>query len=229
MHAYHMDPYWGPLVFAYIFRVRVVVVTRNTIPIEEEQNATEQNATDANATEKMPTAPSTTKATSADGNSKDDKGSTKKTQPKKNTTNANATEKMPTAPSTTKATSADGNSTNDKATNETVIEGKKKKKKTYEYVHTTKIFDFVDGFENDIDNYVPVKSYEKLFRLSDAAFYSKPTIELLYITGFTKKNIPDDNHFLFLRRALCVKVPPKLPISDVSLRDFIIQQSLSNS
>jgi hypothetical protein len=177
--------YWGPLVFAYVFRVRVVVVTRKTVPIV----------------------------------------------PKENATDGNATEKIPRDPSATDPISVDGNSTDDKGTNEIVTEEKGKtkgnKKPTFEYHHSTKIFDFVDGFENNIDDFVPVKSYEKLFRLSDAAFYSKPTIKMLYVTGFTKKNIPDGNHFLFLRRALCVKVPPKLPISNVSLRDFIItQQSL---
>ena len=61
--------------------------------------------------------------------------------------------------------------------------------------------------------------------MSDASFNKKPTIELLFITGFKSLDGgPDDNHSLFLRRILCVKVHPSLPISEVALHNFIIAQ-----
>jgi hypothetical protein len=139
-----MHPYWAPLVFSYLFGVRVVVITRTTKPKE--------NAT---------------------------------------------------------------------------------KPSHLMYVHTTKIFDFNnDEYQQNKDTYIPVTSYEKCVRLSDASFNSKPTIELLYLTGYkfshvdkSKKvvRVKDDNHFLFLRRVLCVRIPPNLPLSDESLRKTLIK------
>ena len=94
-----------------------------------------------------------------------------------------------------------------------------------EYTHSTKIFEFDDDFEANKDKYNPVKEYPNCYRVSDVSFIKKPTIELLFTTGFKSLDgEPDDNHFLFLRRVLCVKVHPSLPISEVALRNFIIAQ-----
>jgi hypothetical protein len=93
------------------------------------------------------------------------------------------------------------------------------------YNHSTMIFDFDDEFEADKDKYIPVKEYPNCYRVSDVSFHTKPTVELLYITGFKSLGGgADDNHFLFLRRVLCVKVHPSLPISETALRNFIIAQ-----
>ena len=145
MHRYHMHPYWAPLVFSYLYGVRVVVITRTTKPKE--------NAT---------------------------------------------------------------------------------KPTHLIYDHTTKIYDFnTDEFQKNQDTYVPVTSYEKCVRISDASFNSKPTIELLYLTGYKFSHIDkkkqvirvkDDNHFLFLRRVLCVRIPPHLPLPEDSLRKAIIEE-----
>ena len=151
MHQYHMHPYWTPLVFSFLYNVRVVVITRTTKPKE--------NAT---------------------------------------------------------------------------------KPSHFEYTHTTKIFDFdTDEFEMNKATYVPVTSSEKCVRISDTAFSSKPTIEILYITGFkfshidekTRKAIQkkDDQHFLFLRRVLCVRIPPNLPLPNVSLRTAISEDESPQS
>lgn len=136
MHHYHMNPYWAAIVIAYVFEVRVVIVTRTSSPKE--------NAT-----------------------SKDD----------------------------------------------------------VEYSHGTKIFEFDNDFRTFIDTYVPVTEHDKsCYRISDASFHAKPTIELLFITGHKSLGGgSDDNHFLFLRRVLCVRVPSALPVSATPLLSLILE------
>jgi hypothetical protein len=94
-----------------------------------------------------------------------------------------------------------------------------------DHSHGTKIFEFDNDFRSSIDTYVPVTEHGKLFRISDASFRAKPTIELLYITGFKSLDAgPDDNHFLFLRRVLCVKVPSDIPVSKTPLLTYIHEE-----
>jgi hypothetical protein len=136
MHHYHMNPYWSALVIAYVFGVRVIVITRISSPKKDAEN---ENDVD--------------------------------------------------------------------------------------HSHGTKIFEFDNDFRSSIDTYVPVTEHGKLFRISDASFRAKPTIELLYITGFKSLDAgPDDNHFLFLRRVLCVKVPSDIPVSKTPLLTYIHEE-----
>jgi hypothetical protein len=107
-----------------------------------------------------------------------------------------------------------------------------RKPEDFVYTYTTKVFDFSKkDYEENKNTYVPITSYEKCVRLSDLSFLTKPTIELLYLTGWKFSHIdpkkgkavhqPDDNHFLFLRRVLCLKIPPNLPLPGQTLRKLI--------
>jgi len=220
MHTYHMHPYWGPLVFAYVFRVRVVVITRKTVPIEKKKDGTEKstkenNSDGGNINE--------SKDNNVEATNTNDASTRGKSAHAKTIGKNTADDDDPNATAIHQTTTGQGTTTEE----ETIPENP-----TVTYAHSTKIFDFVDGFERNIDTYVAVTSFEKLYRLSDHACYSKPTIEILYVTGFKEKNVPDDQHFLFLRRVLCKKVPYNLPISEITLRNFIItpqQQSPLNS
>jgi hypothetical protein len=269
LQLYHMNPYWAPLVFAYVFRVRVVVITRKTIPIQSEENspekndnpesndgkASEENGTAGPGTERTTTELTTTEENATEKNGTDESDTTDKCVTDGKTSADNGTEVLVTERTAIELIAAEDNVTETICTEESkemhqcVTDGKASedtgtektgteriviedtatekttpKKRKFGYVHTTKIFDFDDGFETKIDTYVPVTSYEKLFRLDDAALYSKPTIELLYVTGFKTNTDADDNHFLFLRRILVGKVNPNLPISEITLRNFIMNQ-----
>jgi len=135
MHQYHVDPYWSCLVASYVFRVRVVLITRLTSPKENDTNE---------------------------------------------------------APSVV-------------------------------YSYNTRIFEFKSDFESSKDNYVPITSCAKCLRINDVNFHSKPTIELLYTTGFKRKGKggEDDSHFLFLRRIFWTKIRPNLSISETQLCNYV--------
>lgn len=76
------------------------------------------------------------------------------------------------------------------------------------YFHATNVFNFDNNFRESIDTYTPVKQFQnEAVRISDAQFYAKKTIKLLYTTGFTKTDgTKENNHFQFLRRIYCNKV-----------------------
>jgi hypothetical protein len=62
--------------------------------------------------------------------------------------------------------------------------------------NVTKIVEFESDFEDMRDTYEPITTHYSCCRLNDASFNAKPTIELLYTTGYLSRGGgPDDQHF----------------------------------
>jgi hypothetical protein len=79
------------------------------------------------------------------------------------------------------------------------------------HFYSTKIIEFPENFPEQAETYNPITYHNGIYRLSDAEYRSKKTIEILFMTGFSAPDPKDPTqrpknstrHFLFLRRVLC--------------------------
>ena len=208
-HEYQMNPYWSAMVAAYVFDIRVVVITRTTSPKKAiiEENHSPEPEQRPNTVENNDTQEESTKI---------DHLKEKKAEPEKQTVTEedDVTPKLPMKV----------NHANEK-------KKKNKRKETeanitdeLEYHYATRVFEFKENFKNEIDTFVPVTEKKGCYRLTDNHFNAKKTIELLYLTGYVDRSAEgtaDDNHFLFLRRVFCTDMATRKYVDPTQLGTFL--------
>lgn len=75
------------------------------------------------------------------------------------------------------------------------------------------------------DNQILFEQHLGICRLTDEEFKQKPTVEIVYLTGFNKKGKPVDNHFEFLQRVYCHNaLPVEENTDDRSLMNILKEQ-----
>ena len=151
-----MNPYWSAMVAAYVFDIRVVVITRTTSPKKAiiEENHSPEPEQRPNTVENNDTQEESTKI---------DHLKEKKAEPEKQTVTEedDVTPKLPMKV----------NHVNEK---------KNKRKETeanitdeLEYHYATRVFEFKENFKNEIDTFVPVTEKKGCYRLTDNHFNAK--------------------------------------------------------
>jgi len=204
---YHMNPYWTALVVAYLFNVRVVVVTRNASPVRKTKpNDTNKEQIDTNTEQnEVCEKEQNGDPESAEVGEKEQNG-----DPESPEVGENVDESM-----------------QDDDENDLELQLK----------YYTKIFEFEDGFRDKvksfkkgrfdddfrehIEKFVPVTEHETCVRIDDTEYKSKKTIEILYCTGFNAACEPTLNHFMFLRRVLFSSISTDITVSKRPLVDFL--------
>ena len=68
------------------------------------------------------------------------------------------------------------------------------------YTWSTTIFEYNAPIDNLQQDHVVVKQESYLYRMPDSSFREKPTVEILFLTGFKDIGVQDTQHFLFLQR-----------------------------
>lgn len=122
------------------------------------------------------------------------------------------------------------------------------------HFYSTIIIDFDDNFDEHTDTYNPITYHNCIYRISDAEYKHKKTIELLFMTGFKApdkedEEDSDDNtrkkkgetkkkkevvknstrHFLFLRRVLCSGVKNDYSWNNWTMKQFIEMHGTSRT
>ena len=75
-----------------------------------------------------------------------------------------------------------------------------KKENEAKYTWSTTIFEYNAPMDDLQQDHVRVKQESNLHRIPDSTFREKPTIEILFLTGYKDIGVEDTQHFLFLQR-----------------------------
>lgn len=87
-----------------------------------------------------------------------------------------------------------------------------KDNKQVEYKWSTRIVEARAPIDDHNNEHISNVMFDDIIRIPDVQFLERPTVELLFLTGYKEVGVLDNQHFQFLRRVICDGVPkPDIP------------------
>lgn len=89
------------------------------------------------------------------------------------------------------------------------------------YKWSTRIIEARAPIDDHNNEHISNELFDDIIRIPDIQFLEKPTVELLFLTGYKEVGVLDNQHFQFLRRVICDGVPKPDILSTTRCNDTL--------